>query len=137
MSRIVQDAASLARPGQRWFWLASALFVALVVFVGFSPTFYLRNLFGTPQLFAADILRPNIGNVTLQWWLDGAPIPGATADSYEFTAIAPSAAMRTLQLRATDQTALVHPDMAEGLLEHTRSWTLQVSAGEMFRNGFE
>ena len=48
MSRIVQGAAPLARPGQRWFWLASALFAALVVFVGFSPTFYLRNLFGTP-----------------------------------------------------------------------------------------
>jgi hypothetical protein len=50
MSSIVQGAASPARPGQRWFWLAGALFAALVVFVGFSPTFYLRNLFGAPQL---------------------------------------------------------------------------------------
>jgi len=50
MSRIVQDAASLARPGQRWFWLTGALFAALVIFVGFSPTFYLKGLFGAPQL---------------------------------------------------------------------------------------
>ena len=94
-------------------------------------------VFGTPQVFHADILRPSIGSVTLQWWLDGAPIPGANADSYTYTPVAPSAPTRTLQLRATDQTPLVHPDMAGGLLEHTRTWTLQVSAGEMFRNGFE
>jgi len=50
MSSIVQGHASPARPGQRWFWLAGALFAALVVFVGFSPTFYLRNVFGAPQL---------------------------------------------------------------------------------------
>jgi hypothetical protein len=50
MSNIVQSAASPAPPGQRWFWLAGALLAALVVFVGFSPTFYLRNLFDAPQL---------------------------------------------------------------------------------------
>lgn len=64
MSRIVQDAASLARPGQRWFWLASALFAALVVFVGFSPTFYLRNLFGTPQLSTLKLVH---GTVFSAW----------------------------------------------------------------------
>ena len=47
----MQTTASLARqPGQRWFWLSGALFAALVVFVGFSPTFYLRGLSGTPPL---------------------------------------------------------------------------------------
>jgi len=50
MSTIVQGTASPARPGQRWFWRAGALFAALVVFVGFSPTFYLSKLFGAPEL---------------------------------------------------------------------------------------
>lgn len=64
MSRIVQRAASLARPGQRWFWLGSAVFAALVVFVGFSPTFYLRNLFGTPQLSTLKLVH---GTVFSAW----------------------------------------------------------------------
>lgn len=64
MNSIVQNGASLARPGQRWFWLAGALFVALVVFVGFSPTFYLRTLFGTPQLSALKLVH---GTVFSAW----------------------------------------------------------------------
>jgi hypothetical protein len=64
MNSIVQNAASQARPSQRWFWLAGALFAALVVFVGFSPTFYLRNLFGTPQLSALKLVH---GTVFSAW----------------------------------------------------------------------
>jgi hypothetical protein len=64
MSRIVHDGASLARPGQRWFWLAGALFAALVVFAGFSPTFYLRTLFGTPQLSTLKLVH---GTVFSAW----------------------------------------------------------------------
>ena len=64
MSSIVQNAAPLVRPGQRWFWLAGALFAALVVFVGFSPTFYLRNLFGTPQLSTLKLVH---GTVFSAW----------------------------------------------------------------------
>jgi hypothetical protein len=64
MSSIVQNAASPARPGQRWFWLAGALFAALVVFVGFSPTFYLRNLFGTPELSSLKLVH---GTVFTAW----------------------------------------------------------------------
>jgi hypothetical protein len=57
MSNTVQSAASLAPPGQRWFWLAGALLAALVVFVGFSPTFYLRTLFGAPQLSTLKVVH--------------------------------------------------------------------------------
>jgi hypothetical protein len=64
MSSIVQNAAPLARPGQRWFWLGGALFAALVVFVGFSPTFYLRSLFGTPQLSTLKLVH---GTVFSAW----------------------------------------------------------------------
>lgn len=66
MSGSVHDSASLAWPGQRWFWLASALFAALVVFVGFSPTFYLRNLFGTPQLSTLKLVH---GTVFSAWMM--------------------------------------------------------------------
>jgi hypothetical protein len=64
MSSSVQNAAPLARPGQRWFWLGGALFAALVVFVGFSPTFYLRSLFGTPQLSTLKLVH---GTVFSAW----------------------------------------------------------------------
>lgn len=57
MSSLVHDAASPARSGQRWFWLAGALFSALVVFVGFAPTFYLRPLFGTPRPSTLNLLH--------------------------------------------------------------------------------
>jgi hypothetical protein len=35
---------------QRRFYLTAALFAAAVVFAGFAPTFYLKSLFGTPEL---------------------------------------------------------------------------------------
>lgn len=57
MSSMVHGAASLARPKQRWFWLAGALFAALVVFAGFAPTFYLRGQFGAPQLSASKFVH--------------------------------------------------------------------------------
>jgi hypothetical protein len=64
MSSIVHNAAPLARPGQHWFWLIGALFAALVVFVGFAPTFYLRSLFGTPQLSTLKLVH---GTVFSAW----------------------------------------------------------------------
>lgn len=64
MSSFVQGAPSLARPGQRWFWLVGALFASLVVFVGFSPTFYLRTLFGTPELSSLQLVH---GMVFTAW----------------------------------------------------------------------
>jgi hypothetical protein len=57
MSSIVRNAVPPARPGQRWFWLSGALFAALVVVVGFSPTFYLKGLFGTPPLSALKLVH--------------------------------------------------------------------------------
>lgn len=64
MSSIVQSAASRARPGQRWLWLAGALFATLVVFVGFAPTFYLGTLFGAPQLSTLKLVH---GTVFSAW----------------------------------------------------------------------
>ena len=35
---------------QRWFYVSAALFAAAVIFAGFAPTYYLKTLFGTPEL---------------------------------------------------------------------------------------
>lgn len=64
MKMAMQGPASLAGPHRRWFWLGSALFAALVVFVGFLPTFYLRTLFGTPQLSTLKLVH---GTVFSAW----------------------------------------------------------------------
>ncbi len=92
---------------------------------------------GTPRTFTATILRPVIGTIALQWYLDGTPIPGATGESHLFTQAAATPAVRTLELRATDTTAFVHAQMADGLTTHTRSWTIQIDADRLFQHGFE
>lgn len=74
MNSIAHHAAPLARTGQRWFWLAGALFAALVVFVGFSPTFYLKGLFGSPPLSTLKLVHGTVFSVWVvlfvtQTWL--------------------------------------------------------------------
>lgn len=92
---------------------------------------------GTARTFSAGILRPVIGSVTLQWYLDGAPIGGATGESLVFTPASATPAVRTLELRATDATTFVHAAMADGLTTHARAWTVQISNDLLFRNGFD
>jgi hypothetical protein len=43
----------------------------------------------------------------------------------------------TLQLRVKDTTSFVSAGMAGGLLDHQRSWTIQVDGDVIFRNGFD
>ncbi len=102
-----------------------------------SPAAPVVYAMGSSRTFHADILRPTIGTVTLQWYLDGAPIAGATGDSYSFVQPGAAPATRTLQLRAIDQTAFVKAEMADGLVEHSRSWTIHVSNDRLFADGFE
>ncbi len=92
---------------------------------------------GTSRTFSAGILRPVIGTVNLQWYLDGVPIGGATGESYAFTQASATPAVRTLELRATDATTFVNAAMADGLTTHSRAWTLQISNDLLFRNGFD
>ena len=63
-SVVVQPALQIARR-QRWFWFGSAVFAAMVVFVGFSPTFYLKPLFAMPGELSA--LRIVHGTVFSAW----------------------------------------------------------------------
>jgi hypothetical protein len=94
-------------------------------------------MIGTTRLFQAALLRPTIGSIGIQWYLDGVPIPGATTESHAFSQAAASLETRVLELRVTDQTAFVHAEMADGLIEHSRSWTIQVVNDRLFANGFE
>ncbi|MBN8481210.1 MAG: hypothetical protein J0L88_06410 [Xanthomonadales bacterium] len=102
-----------------------------------SPSSPVAVATGTSRTFSAVILRPVIGNVTLQWYLDGVPIAGATGESHVFSPASATPAVRTLELRATDATTFVNAAMADGLTTHARAWTLQISNDLLFRNGFD
>lgn len=91
---------------------------------------------GVALTFSATLLVPTIDTLTVQWLLDGTPVPGADAPSFQWTPAGGDTATHSLELRVTDSTAFVHPAMADGLTTHARSWTLQPT-GSLFANGFE
>ncbi len=91
---------------------------------------------GTNQAFSAALLRPEGGAVSVQWLLDGQVIAGANSENFVFNDPVPAVSARTLQLRVTDTSPFVHAQMADGLMVHTRSWTLQPN-DVLFANGFE
>ncbi len=91
---------------------------------------------GNSGTFLATVLQPSIGSLEVKWYFDGNAINGATSPSYLFNATA--AGPHTLELRVKDLTAFVAPSMAGSLLAHSRSWTIQVTAGDLiFKHGFE
>lgn len=93
---------------------------------------------GSTQVFEATLLQPSIGAHAVQWWLDGVPVAGADAASFPFSQASTSPSTRTLELRVSDPTALVLASMADGLLESSRSWTIEIVEGDgIFADGFE
>lgn len=56
MSSIIQPTLVPAAR-QRWFWFGGAVLCALLVLVGFSPTFYLKAFFSTPELGTLKIVH--------------------------------------------------------------------------------
>ncbi|ALN83015.1 M64 family metallopeptidase [Lysobacter antibioticus] len=93
-----------------------------------SPATAVSYARGTTRRFSATLLRPSVGTVAVQWYLDGVAISGATAASYDFRQDAATPATRTLELRVTDKTAFVKASMAGNLLLHSRKWTIRVGA---------
>ncbi|MEO8012147.1 MAG: M64 family metallopeptidase [Dokdonella sp.] len=89
------------------------------------------------RLFGATVLRPTIGSVSVQWYLDGNAIIGATADTHVYSQLTPTPATRTLEMRVLDQTAFVNATMADGLLIHSRAWTIEVGNDRVFADGFQ
>lgn len=62
------------------------------------------------------------------WWVNGVLQPGIEGDSYEFDP--PDEGNYDIEVRVSDATTLVHPEMAGDSLESQRSWTVNVSSGE-------
>jgi hypothetical protein len=92
---------------------------------------------GSSAPFHVGLLQPSIGTLGVQWYLDGNPIGGATSADYSFVQVTPTPASHTLEVRVKDLTTFVSPQMAGGLLDHQRSWTIQVSNDTIFANGFD
>lgn len=99
-----------------------------------TPVPYAR---GTQRTFTASLLRPSVGDLRIEWLLDGTVIPGADATTYTFQQSAATPATRSLELRVTDLTSFVKPYAAEDWLVHRRTWTLQIGDDRLFADDFE
>lgn len=92
---------------------------------------------GSTQILQFTPLLPSIGSVGIQWSLDGNPITGATMANFSFSQPSETPATRSLEARVTDLMPLVSAEMAGGLLERHRCWTLSVRGDAIFNDGFE
>ncbi|MGN6518379.1 MAG: M64 family metallopeptidase [Dokdonella sp.] len=92
---------------------------------------------GTNQPFSVALLQPTIGTLDVHWYLDGNPIGGATAPTYVFSQAGGTPSSHTLEVRVKDTTNFVSAAMAGSLLDHQRSWTIEVDGDVIFRNGFD
>lgn len=93
--------------------------------------------YGSQRGFSAVLLRPSIGSVGIQWYLDGNLIPNANSETYVFQQAGPTPATHTLELRVTDLTSMVKPSMAGSLLVHSRTWSIQVGNDRLFADGLQ
>ena len=82
---------------------------------------------GGSRMFSASVLRPDPDTVSLQWYVDGVAVSGATGASFNFQPGTGGPATRQVELRATDTTALVRAAMAGTDLVHRRTWNVEVS----------
>lgn len=82
---------------------------------------------GNTVNFSATVLRPTPDTLTMQWYLDGVAINGATGSSYNFQQLSASPSTRSLELRVTDNSTLVKAAMAGTDMVHSRVWTIQVA----------
>jgi len=82
---------------------------------------------GELKNFSATVLRPSPDTVSMQWYLDGVAVNGATGPSFNFQQLASTPISRSLELRVTDNSTLVKADMAGSDMVHSRTWSIQVS----------
>jgi hypothetical protein len=79
--------------------------------------------------YQATILGPSSGPaVAVQWYLDGAPVATQSVASGGVASytLSTTSGAHVLELRATDQTALVHPTLRDGIVT-TRTWNIVVA----------
>lgn len=82
---------------------------------------------GSTVNFSATVLRPTPDTVSMQWYLDGLAVGGATNPNFDFQQLTASPSTRTLELRVTDNSTLVKAEMAGSDMVHSRTWTIQVT----------
>jgi hypothetical protein len=78
---------------------------------------------GEPIEFKATLLSTTEDGFDVQWLVDGQVVLEGTAS---FTYV-PAGATTSIELRVTDRTKMVHPQMANGALTKTRAWILHTS----------
>lgn len=92
-----------------------------------SHTTVRTGFIGEAMTFSATILQPVGGPpAAIQWYVDGAPVSGATAASFQWTPT--SGGTHTVQVWVRDATTLVHPNYAGSSLQSTRIWSVDVSS---------
>ena len=76
---------------------------------------------------SVELLEP-VGGPPLDviWLVDGAPVPGATSSSFEFSP--PGSGSYLVEIRVEDVTAFVHPELVGTSLESSRQWTVGVAS---------
>jgi hypothetical protein len=78
---------------------------------------------GVPIEFTASLLHTAEGAPAVEWLVNGEVVSAGNAS---FTYV-PTAATTAIELRVTDRTKMVHPQMANGVLTKTRTWTLSTA----------
>lgn len=79
------------------------------------------------QVFAVDPVDPVSHPLSVQWYLDGLPISGATGTSFSPATLGLSGGTYSLSVRVVDETPLVRdPQLRNTWLTETRAWTVKV-----------
>jgi IgA Peptidase M64 len=84
------------------------------------------------QTFSVGVLKPTGGSLAASWYIDGAPIQGASSNSYTFTPTAEG--VQRIEVRVRDTTNLVKDEAGAGVsLTGTRTWTAGVGQAGRFQ----
>jgi hypothetical protein len=74
-----------------------------------------------------DPIDPVFHSLGVQWYADGAPLPGATGNTLALASVALAPGLHTVSVRVTDGTPLVRDEaLRAAFLTEERSWTLAI-----------
>jgi hypothetical protein len=83
-----------------------------------------------PVPFAAVPLQPATHTLTLQWFMDGTPVTGATNSTFNLQPQLFANGSHTLRAQVLDATTLVRSDPSN-LLSNSVTWTVNISLSQM------
>ena len=90
------------------------------------------------HVFFVDPMDPMSHRLDVQWYLDGSPIDGATAETLDTSTLTLPAGSYSLSVQVVDNTAMVRDESQRtALMTETRTWTLvSTQAGVVARHVF-